>query len=186
MKTKVICLTGKAGCGKDTVAVHMKRIITQAGYKACIMHYADLLKYLCSVLFGWNGEKDEAGRSLLQRIGTDVVRKQRPNFWVEFLYNIVSLFDGEWDYVLIPDCRFPNEYTHFKDKGVHTALVRVERPGCWSALTDEQKQHESENAMNSFPSDYTIYNNGGLEDVAKSVIETTIDIINKEELADEG
>ena len=55
------------------------------GYSTLIVHYADLLKYMCKTFFGWNGEKDEFGRSLLQRVGTDCIRNVEPDYWVDFV-----------------------------------------------------------------------------------------------------
>ena len=70
---KVICISGKAQHGKDTSALMVKEMLEDDGYKVLIAHYGDLVKYICRTFFQWNGEKDEAGRSLLQRIGTDAV-----------------------------------------------------------------------------------------------------------------
>lgn len=121
-----------------------------------IAHFADLLKYICKTFFEWNGEKDEYGRAILQIVGTDVIRAQEPDFWVDFIIKIISLFDGFWDYVLIPDCRFPNEYEKFKELGYDTTLIRIERPSFESSLTDEQKFHKSETALDGYRYDYII------------------------------
>ena len=100
---RVICISGQAGAGKDTVGQIMKEQLERQGKSVLITHNADLLKYLCRTLFDWDGQKDEAGRSLLQYVGTDVVRKQRPDFWVNFLISIFDLFGDNWDYAIIPD-----------------------------------------------------------------------------------
>ena len=81
----------------------------QDNKRVLICHYADLLKYICKTFFVWDGVKDEKARSLLQRVGTDTIRKQNPDYWVEFISEFLKMFPDEWDYVLIPDARFPNE-----------------------------------------------------------------------------
>ena len=155
---RVICISGKAQHGKDTVAKMLYDNLSSKGHKVLITHCADLLKYICRTFFDWDGEKDDKGRTLLQHIGTDVVRKQKPDFWVNFIKSVLELFKNEWDYVLIPDCRFLNEYELLKNAGIDTMLARVERAGYDNGLTNEQRQHESETALDSYNCDYYILN----------------------------
>ncbi len=109
---KVILISGKAQHGKDTTAGFLMDALKADGYSVLVAHYGDLVKYVCKTFFNWNGEKDEAGRTLLQKVGTDVVRAQCQDYWVSFITDIMEFFPGEWDYVLIPDCRFPNEVNY--------------------------------------------------------------------------
>ena len=74
---KVVCISGKAQHGKDTTAGMMKTVLESMGHTVLIAHYGDLVKYVCRTFFGWNGEKDAYGRSLLQKVGTDIVRSAR-------------------------------------------------------------------------------------------------------------
>ena len=87
---KIICISGKAQHGKDTTATILSAALEDRGNKVLTFHYADLLKYLCRQYFNWNGEKDEAGRTLLQHVGTDVVRaKEHIYFLSSNLLHIV-------------------------------------------------------------------------------------------------
>ena len=95
----IICVSGKAQHGKDTCAGIMQRLLEERGKKVRVIHYADLLKYLCKTYFDWNGEKDDYGRTLLQRVGTDTIRAQKPDYWVNFVIDFLKLFPNEWDYV---------------------------------------------------------------------------------------
>lgn len=149
-----IFITGN--CGKDTSASILKEIMEQDNKKVLITHYADLLKFICKNMFNWNGEKDDTGRSLLQRVGTDVIRKQNPDYWVSFISEFLKLFPNEWDYVLIPDCRFPNEVQKMIDDGWDVFSVRINRIDFESSLTEEQKNHISETALDNYQFDYYI------------------------------
>ena len=80
----VICISGKAGAGKDTVATMAKDMLVDRGERTLVVHYADLLKFICRTFFGWNGAKDAEGRTLLQTVGTDIIRFQKPDYWVDF------------------------------------------------------------------------------------------------------
>lgn len=162
MATKIICISGKAGSGKDTIGQLLKMDLEDKGYDVLVAHFADLTKYVCKMFFGWNGEKDEDGRSLLQRVGTEQVRAYVPDYWVAFICDMLFLFPDEWDYVIIPDCRFPNEFEYFIGNGFDATLVRIERPDFDNGLTDEQKSHKSETAMDEYPADYLVVNDANL------------------------
>jgi hypothetical protein len=153
---KIILLSGHAQHGKDTSANFLKEIIEKDGKKVLITHYADLLKFLCKNMFEWNGIKDEQGRHILQYVGTDVIRKQNPDYWVGFISEFLKLFPKEWDYVLIPDCRFPNEVLKMINDGWDVFSIRVNRVDFESDLTMEQKSHISETALDNFKFDYYI------------------------------
>lgn len=167
--TKVICISGKARHGKDTTANFLKEYLEAAGKKVLIAHYGDQVKYICRTFFGWNGEKDEAGRTLLQRIGTDVIRKQNPRHWVDRVLEILHYFPDEWDYVLIPDCRFPDEVERVKESGFDCFHVRVIRPYFDSPLTAEQQAHPSETALDHYMADYFLVNQHTLDTLKKYV-----------------
>lgn len=168
-KTKVICISAKAQHGKDTSAQIMYEEFTRRGCKVLITHHADLLKHMAKTMFGWDGVKDEHGRHILQYIGTDVVRKKEPNFWVDHLISVLRVFDGEWDYVLIPDCRFPNEVFSYKDAGFPTTHVRVRRENFVSPLTEEQQNHISETALDNVEPDIWLINDGSIDDLRKKI-----------------
>lgn len=166
---KIICISGKAQHGKDTSAGILKDILEKCGYRVLITHYGDLVKYVCKTFFDWDGEKDEAGRSLLQFVGTDRVRAQRPNYWVDFVVSIVQIFHDQWDYVIIPDSRFPNEVDCFKEAGFDVTHARVIRAPFVSPLTTEQQMHISETALDGVRADAYIPNFGSLEDLAREI-----------------
>ena len=166
---KFICISGKARHGKDTVADMMRSELETRNSRVLVTHYADLLKYICKTYFGWDGNKDEAGRTLLQQVGTDCVRAQNPNFWVDFVLQIAALFADKWDYIIIPDTRFPNEISRIKEKfaAVHIRVVRDQAAG---NLTQAQSVHESEVALDDVPPDYLIENSGSMVDLQKATV----------------
>lgn len=153
---KVITISGKAGAGKDTTARLLASKFKSDGHSVLIIHYADLLKYQAKTLFGWDGNKDKKGRSLLQRLGTDIVRKRNPNYWVDYIVDLLWTYYGQWDYVLIPDARFPNEIEAMKLE-FDCVSLKVESEYD-STLTEEQRNHPSETALDTYEFDYYIYN----------------------------
>jgi hypothetical protein len=160
---KVCCISAKARHGKDTAAEIIKEQLEDRGQKVLIIHFADLLKFICKQFFGWDGNKDEKGRTILQYIGTDVVGAKRPGYWAEFVVDFLKLFETEWDYVLIPDCRYPVEVATV-ERAFETVVLRVERPGFDNGLTEAQKNHPSEVDMDNYRFDIILYNNKGLDE----------------------
>lgn len=178
---KVICISGHAQHGKDTSAQMIRKILWGYGKRVLIIHYADLLKFMCKQLFSWNGEKDERGRTLLQYVGTDVIRAKRPEYWVEYVTDVLTMFDNEWDYVLIPDCRFPNEIDFLRSKGFDVIHARVDRPNFDNGLTEEQRNHLSEIALDDTAPDFVIKNTGTLVDLTRAAMDFINPICNSSE-----
>lgn len=170
MPMKVIAVSGRARHGKDTVASILQKQLEEDGHRVLITHYADLLKYICTTFFNWNGEKDEAGRTLLQYVGTDVVRKNNPDYWVDFVADILNYFEDQWDYVVIPDTRFPNEFNRLKERGLDAVHLRVVRPDFVSPLTKEQQAHPSETALDDVKPDFYIVNDSDLKTLKRKTI----------------
>ena len=166
---RLICISGKAQHGKDTVANMMGALFQSQGYSVLILHYADLLKHICKDYFYWDGKKDAHGRQLLQQIGTDVIRRKDKDFWVRFVSDFLSFFPRRWDYVIIPDCRFPNEIEYHRNRGLDVEHVRVIRPNFDNGMIDGQKAHVSETALDDYPVDRLIVNDGAIFDLATKV-----------------
>lgn len=161
MKSTVILLSGKAQSGKDYIANIIKQQLEENGNKVLVTHYADLLKYILKTFFNWDGKKDKKGRDLLQRVGTDVIRKKMPDYWVNFISQMISFFPNEWNYILIPDTRFPNEIEVMqKNPDVNVITIRINRVNFTPQLTLEQQQHPSETSLDEYDFDYYVSNDG--------------------------
>lgn len=171
---KVITISGHAQHGKDTVAKMLDEKLTNDGHTVLVTHFADLLKYICKTFFGWNGKKDENGREILQYVGTNVIRERNPDYWVSFISDILSYFSDKWEYVIIPDTRFPNEIDRLREKGLDVIHMRVNRDGFINNLTPEQRAHPSETALNDVNPDYFVVNNGSIDEL-RLVIRDWID-----------
>lgn len=92
-----------------------------------------------------------------------------------FIGEILKFFHGEWDYVLIPDCRFPNEVSYLSSIGIPSVHIRVVRSNFVSPLTPEQQNHLSETALDGCRADTYIQNDGTLEDLRGAVCQWVTD-----------
>lgn len=176
-----IIISGKAGSGKDTVAQFMKEELEKHGKRVLIIHYGDAVKWVLRDFFNWDGKKDAVGRTLLQRIGTDVVRAQFPNFWTGIVVGLLEAFEpySDFDVAIVPDARFPNEVDIALENLHNCTAVRINRRNAdgteWinPNLTEEQRNHPSETSLDTFAFDYVIHNDEGLntlEESAKTIL----------------
>jgi len=103
-------------------------------------------------------------RLLMQLIGTDCFRDIiHPNTWVNSLFNKYTK-DSKW---VIDDVRFNNEYEAItKNEGI---IIRVNRD-------IDHDSHRSETELDNNKADYTIYNNGSIEDLTKQVNSILLDL----------
>lgn len=135
-------------------------------------------------------------RELLQKFGTNAVRNHvHENAWVNALFvdykdassltsnncfrvDVVGEAVGEFPNWLITDVRFPNEYKAIENRG--GLNIRVNRPNHPEQPrrvggTDSQPsvigkiEHPSERALDNYKFNYTIDNNGTLEDLIEKV-----------------
>jgi len=172
----IVPINGKARHGKDTFAQMLKAELEAKGKRVLIVRFADYLKFIAKEYFGWNGEKDEVGRTLLQFIGTDRVRAKYEDFWVETVARLLWIFEHDFDVVLIPDARFPNEvsFWHYwgevleADTSWTSVSVKVVRPDFDNGLTDEQKNHPSETSLDGHDFDY-VFESRTLDELKENV-----------------
>lgn len=105
----------------------------------------------------------------MQYSGTDIIRSQEPEYLCTFVKGVADMFCVNWEYILIPDCRFPNEIDVWtNDDKYDMTHIRVERPNYNGNLTIEQQNHISETALDKVAPDVTIINNGSLKDLRVS------------------
>lgn len=166
---KIITISAKAQHGKDLSATILKELMESDGKKVLIAHYADLLKYICEKFFDWDGIKDETGRTILQYVGTDIIREQKPNYWVDFIVSVLKMFPNEWDCVIIPDTRFPNEIDRLKEEGFDVITLKINRIDFENNLTKEQRQHKSEIALDGYEFDHVINVKSGIDILSEAL-----------------
>jgi len=134
----VIGLSGKARSGKGSV-VQLAQILMQHGdteVEVRQVSFATALKEMARER-GWDGHKDDKGRTLLQDLGMQM-RKVDSNFWVKAAERKVihiGLTSPETKIVFIPDTRFINEAEAIKampkSDTFLDGVVGIERAEIW-------------------------------------------------------
>ena len=169
---QIFLISGEARNGKDTVADIMMDKLDGKSIKIAM---ADYLKYMAAKYYGWNGEKDVRGRTILQQLGTEKIRDDLnwSTFHVERVCQDIKIIEDRYDYIFIPDVRFKNEMYYTMAKfPYNTTSIRVSRLGFESPLTEEQQQHRSEVDLLDFKHDYEIFSESGL-----GKVEDQIDVV---------
>lgn len=174
LNSKIVLFSAKARNGKDCSASIMKTFFEEAGKTVMIIHFADALKMICEKCYGWiPGDKGPVGRTILQKVGAEF-RRNREECWVNIVKEIARGTDAE--YVLVPDCRYKNEVLGFME--FVSYAIRIERPNFDNGLTESQKAHISETDLDNYEYfDYTVINDGTIEDLKEKIKEITKNII---------
>lgn len=179
---KILMISGKSGSGKDAIAFLLKEKLTKQNCKIITIHFADLVKYYAVQYFNWDGEKNEEGRALLQRVGTTIMRGYDEDYWARIVSEFLAAIDQDYDYALIPDWRFINEYEVMAEYNKYIVTIRVNRydengnPYINPNFTPEQIAHISENQLDEFCFDYIVENKGDL-----TMLEEAVETILHEE-----
>ena len=190
---RVIAISGKAESGKDTIAKEIKQLLEEQNYKVMIIHFADVLKFVCRQYFDWNGEKDEYGRTLLQQVGTEMREKNNPNMWVSITEELIRGIGCEFDWVIVPDTRFKKEINmlsqNFDCVSLRILRQDIDSYGMVSDhvnyLTDKQRAHKSECDLDDYKFNHIIINNyyinnDDINDIAlKALCSGIIKVINQ-------
>lgn len=184
MSQLLIGLAGRAGCGKTTVAEHLKNHRGFAEYS-----FAGPLKaMLCNLLMvsheqleqmkrqgspilpAWMA--DDTGRTMpsvrqaLQTLGTEWGREcLHPDIWLLFATQRLDWLASEYHFqgVVISDVRFDNEAAFIRRRGGF--LIHIDRPHTDPATP----AHASEQAVGRAPGDFHITNDADVATLLHSV-----------------
>jgi dephospho-CoA kinase len=181
----IITVSGKAGAGKDTIADYLIN-----RYNFTKISLADPIKRMVQDVFAlsentvydrnerekplnqWGGK---SVRQFLQLIGTELFRDNiDQDIWVKSLY--LKIKDSLKEYV-IPDVRFPNELNYLKNNVPKGELISIKviRAGCDGVVGINNHRSESF----ELNTDYTIQNNGTVEELYEKIENIMIPICGK-------
>lgn len=195
MSLIVITFFGKAGCGKNTAAEaienHSFKADTQNGITVA---FADELKRIAFEL-GWDGKKDDRGRRLLQKLGTDVAREYDESVWVDKVGGKITTAHFQWRQglklnepepaflALVTDGRFENELEWAQhpccEYGIGVpVLIRRKLTAAQKkelGVQGSNAKHASENSLPDDESKYAvIIDNDSDEDTFKEKVVTGV------------
>lgn len=188
---KIVAICGLIGSGKDTVA---DILVSEYGFVK--LSFAGILKDVVSVMFGWDREmiegstpesrvwreiedpywssklgKPTSPRSVLQMIGTDIMRKYLDkDIWVFALEKKMSDLINSGKNIVFTDCRFSNEFDFLRRQGASFFRIdRGDKPKWWYDYVENKIEptqvHITEWGWINEPFDKMINNDGSIEDL---------------------
>jgi hypothetical protein len=172
-KFRLIGLAGLAGCGKDTVALHLIK-----NYNFARIAFADPLKDAADIMLGYEAGtwksltpeyknmlvpgKPYSWRQFWQKLGTEVGRNIDPDIWLTTAAKkIEAIRDLGFSGAVITDVRFENESKLIRE--LRGSIAHVYRIGL--ATMD----HASEKGIEIKTHDFVLYNNGTIEELYRKV-----------------
>ena len=181
---KIYLISGKAEHGKDTLGSYLKDEYEKRGKKCCIMHFSAYLKYYAYTYFGWDQEKEQKPRELLQKLGQEIIREKlnKPYFLIDRAIEDIEILNHFYDVFIITDVRLPLEIETMKNNFENVTSIHIHRSNfIETKLNEKQRLHWTEVALDQYQNfDYKVENTT-LEQLNK----TAEAIVRKEEYKDE-
>ena len=171
---QIILIGGKARSGKSTIANFMVEELKKQGKKPCELQIGQYIKYYAMKYFNWDGKEETKPRSLLQELGTEVIRnKIDPDFHIDRLIQDIEVLSYFYDTFIVSDVRMPVEIEKPKTKFDNVVTLKMVRES--DELNSKEQKHVTETALDSYEGfDYIINNDKTLEDLeikAKDILE---------------
>ena len=182
---RILMISGKSASGKDEFARILKEKLESGNQKVLIIHFGDPVKDALMRYYKWDGNKDQAGRTMLQRLGTEVMRTTYPTYWAEIVAKFISATANDWNYVLIPDLRFYNEFETVCQYNNNVTTIRINRfdnegkPYYNNNMRINQLTHISECELDNFNFEYIVENRSDI-DALKASADLLIEELEKE------
>lgn len=168
---KIFIISGKARHGKDTVANIIKEYYNSKNLKVIIDSFAYYIKDYAKRISDWDGKEETKPRELLQQLGTNIIRKNIDNyFFINRMIEDINVFSYFYDIIVISDGRFKEELDTIKNKFDNVTLIKVKRLNFDNGLTEKQKMHSTETALDDYNNfDYIIENNSSINELKLKV-----------------
>ena len=169
---KILLVGGKANSGKDTTCEFINNYVKLKNLKVINLQISSYIKMYAKNISGWNGEEDTKPRTLLQEIGTDIVRMKIDNeFFIKRIIDDIKVYSYYFDVITVSDIRFPEELDIIYNSFKNVYKINVVRPNYENNLNSNEKKHITELALDNYNNyDYTIINDSSLNDLNMKVI----------------
>jgi len=182
MKNKkpiIFVVSGKARAGKDTTCSFIRDYAEEKGLKSTNLQFSSYIKMYAKTIANWDGSEESKPRTLLQELGTDVIRKNIDEmFFVDRIIGDIKVYSYYLDIITISDARLPIEIDTLKKEFDNVVSINIVRPNFESSLNSTEKKHITETALDNYHSfDYEIINDGSLDDLnikARQILDEVI------------
>ena len=177
---KVYMIAGKAGAGKNTTANYIKEYYESIGKKTIITEMSKYLKLYAEEIVDWDRRRETKPRTFLQSVG-DFVRKEAftDTFFIDRILEDMKVYEKFADIVIIADVRYPMEIKAIENK-YDSISIEVINEFSEYDLKPNEKNHASENALNSYKEFNYIIHNKTFENLKEDAINIVKEVENNE------
>lgn len=159
---RIITLSGKQFCGKDTVA----KVLLDRLPSFCRIGLADAIKIKYSERTGLSVEEIEKNKSIyrpdLIALGNEG-RAIDPDYWLN------TILEKNTD-IIVPDVRMPHEVEKFKENNAFCIRVEASAEARSKRGKLSKENDYTETALDNFANwDYVITNEGSYEDLQAKI-----------------
>lgn len=162
---KIFIVAGKANAGKDTTCELIDNYVKLKEKKAVNLQFSSYIKMYAKTISNWSGDEDTKPRSLLQELGTSVIRNKIDNeFFIKRIIGDIEVYSYYCDVITISDARLPLELDSIKKAFKNVYKIKVERPSFENNLNSKERRHITETALDNYDDyDYVLVNDGTIE-----------------------
>ena len=183
-KPIIFIVSGKANTGKDTTCDFIRANMLLKNIKSIKLQFSSYIKMYAKELSSWDGSEKTKPRTLLQELGTDVIRKNLgDDFFVKRMVDDINVYSYYLDVITISDTRFPIEIDTIYNNFDNVIRINVERPNFENNLNNLERKHISETALDNYDKyDYKLVNDGTLDDLNNKIKDMLEEVLNNEKV----
>lgn len=179
-KPLIFIIAGKANSGKDTTADIIRSLALLKNLKSINLQFSSYIKMYAKVISGWDGEELSKPRSLLQELGTEVIRNNIDNdFFIKRIIGDIEVYSYYTDVITISDARMPEELDLIAKAFDNVYKIKIKRPNFNNHLTSTEKVHRTETALDNYNDfDYIIDNDESIEILSEKINNIVGNLLN--------
>lgn len=175
----IFIVSGKANSGKDTTCDLINNYIKIKNMKSINLQFSSYIKMYAKKISNWDGSEDTKPRTLLQTLGTDIIREKIDNmFFIKRIIGDINVYSYYFDIITISDARLPEEIDSIYNEFKNVYRIKIQRPGFINNLDKTENKHRTEVALDSYNNyDYVVINDGSINDLnnkIKNIIDEVI------------
>ena len=177
----IFIISGKAKAGKDTTASIIKNYGKENNLKVINLQFSSYIKIFAKLITDWDGKEETKPRSLLQELGTEIIREKIDNyFFINRIIQDIKVCSYYADIITISDARLPEELDSISNAYPGSIKMNIIRPIFENDLSNTEKNHITEKGLDNYHNyDYIVSNDGTIEEL-KNKVENILNNLIKE------
>ena len=150
-KPIIFIVSGKASSGKDTTCNFINNYVELKKMKCINLQFSSYIKMYAKEIFNWDGSEESKPRTLLQELGTDIIRnKIDEKFFINRIIEDIKVYSYYFDFITISDARFKEELDSIYNEFDNVYKLRIDGPLFENNLNEKEKNHITEVSLDDY------------------------------------